>query len=487
MLFKALNNKEEEKTEHSYIYSHTTKHLTFAVKSKRSQSALEYMMTYGWAILIIVIVAVILYSMGIFNPSSSLVSTVTGFSGFTVQSNCVAGGTVVLSLSNIFGYPVELEYANISFSNGSVVKEPLDYTLSTSGPHNFYLQNACPTNSNSYYSDKITLAGKEYNSLGSPFLSVGSVSGHVGTLIPYQILENISVQGSPTANAISPNGYYVWQPNQSPGTISIVNVVSASIIKTLYNLPARAVVFNKNGSLAFIAGNSGFAPAGSYLIVMNTSNYKVIKNISMVCEPQMLSLSPNGQILFVPDWSCGHFIAINTSSLNVIANVSTGSQRFWLAQESPNSQEIYLSDPDQGIVSIMNPSSYSITKNLTGFVLPNSISFSPNSQYAYVGGSKYLNKIDVSSESILNNITILNRSGLGGFTMSNTGNYIYIPSCFSNAPSITPVFDTLTNSVVYNITLSKADHCISYGVLAHSNNFLYLASASGDSLFVISV
>lgn len=201
----------------------------------------------------------------------------------------------------------------------------------------------------------------------------------------------------------------------------------------------------------------------------------------------MLSLSPNGQILFVPDWSCGHFIAINTSSLNVIANVSTGSQRFWFAQESPNSQEIYLSDPDQGIISIMNPSSYSITKNLTGFVLPNSISFSPNSQYAYVGGSKYLNKIDVSSESILNNITILNRSGLGGFTMSNTGNYIYIPSCFSNAPSITPVFDTLTNSVVYNITLSKADHCISYGVLAHSNNFLYLASASGDSLFVISV
>ena len=34
-----------------------------STKSKRSQSALEYMMTYGWAILIIVIVAVILYSM----------------------------------------------------------------------------------------------------------------------------------------------------------------------------------------------------------------------------------------------------------------------------------------------------------------------------------------------------------------------------------------------------------------------------------------
>ena len=57
-----------------------------ARKSKRSQSALEYMMTYGWAILIIVIVAVILYSMGIFNPSSSITTTSIGFSPFTVSS-----------------------------------------------------------------------------------------------------------------------------------------------------------------------------------------------------------------------------------------------------------------------------------------------------------------------------------------------------------------------------------------------------------------
>ena len=60
MPFKAFNN----------VHSNTDKHLTFLGKNKRSQSALEYMMTYGWAILIIVIVAVVLYSMGIFSPSS---------------------------------------------------------------------------------------------------------------------------------------------------------------------------------------------------------------------------------------------------------------------------------------------------------------------------------------------------------------------------------------------------------------------------------
>ena len=74
----------------SFNYSST------AVKSKRSQSALEYMMTYGWAILIIVIVAVILYSMGIFNPSSSITFTSSGFSPFTVSS----------SLCNNIGYKI---------------------------------------------------------------------------------------------------------------------------------------------------------------------------------------------------------------------------------------------------------------------------------------------------------------------------------------------------------------------------------------------
>ena len=84
MLFKAVSRS-------------SGKNSLSSIKSKRSQSALEYMMTYGWAILIIVIVAVILYSMGIFNPSSSVTTTSIGFSPFVVSSAiCNAEG---LSLS----------------------------------------------------------------------------------------------------------------------------------------------------------------------------------------------------------------------------------------------------------------------------------------------------------------------------------------------------------------------------------------------------
>lgn len=37
---------------------------------RKGQGALEYLMTYGWALLVIVVVGAALYSMGILNPSS---------------------------------------------------------------------------------------------------------------------------------------------------------------------------------------------------------------------------------------------------------------------------------------------------------------------------------------------------------------------------------------------------------------------------------
>ena len=63
------------------------------------QSALEYMMTYGWAILIIVIVAVILYSMGIFNPRASVTASSSGFSPFAASAAICSSSSLKVSFS----------------------------------------------------------------------------------------------------------------------------------------------------------------------------------------------------------------------------------------------------------------------------------------------------------------------------------------------------------------------------------------------------
>jgi hypothetical protein len=53
--------------------------------ARKAQSALEYLMTYGWAILIIVIIGAALFALGVFNPGGSTALQVRGLSNFQID------------------------------------------------------------------------------------------------------------------------------------------------------------------------------------------------------------------------------------------------------------------------------------------------------------------------------------------------------------------------------------------------------------------
>ena len=72
--------------------------------TKKSQSALEYLMTYGWAILIIVIVGAALFALGVFNPSSSSTMTMNSISDFQlVDASITSLGNLTLILGTKTG------------------------------------------------------------------------------------------------------------------------------------------------------------------------------------------------------------------------------------------------------------------------------------------------------------------------------------------------------------------------------------------------
>ena len=143
----------------------------------KSQSALEYMMTYGWAILIIVVVAAVLYSMGIFNPSSSLSITITGFSGFSVQALCAPGGVLVMSLGNELGQTVNVTGINSTIDGVSTSNnESLILNPSQSG--NVFVLGGCANTSNSRYHSSVSVAYSKPGSVfNGPYFSLGAVSG----------------------------------------------------------------------------------------------------------------------------------------------------------------------------------------------------------------------------------------------------------------------------------------------------------------------
>ena len=68
---------------------------------KKGQAALEYLMTYGWAILIVVIIGVALYAMGVFSPGRFTGKSYSGLSEFTVLDWKLADGGTNDSLTLI--------------------------------------------------------------------------------------------------------------------------------------------------------------------------------------------------------------------------------------------------------------------------------------------------------------------------------------------------------------------------------------------------
>ena len=67
---------------------------------KKGQGALEYLMTYGWALLIIVVVGAALYALGVLNPGTYTKSTCSGFTYFTYQDQAMKTTNYTIVLLN---------------------------------------------------------------------------------------------------------------------------------------------------------------------------------------------------------------------------------------------------------------------------------------------------------------------------------------------------------------------------------------------------
>ena len=70
---------------------------------RKGQGALEYLMTYGWALLIIVVVAAALYALGVLNPATYAQSRCNGLQYFTWEQQ---------QLSQDSGYTAQVRNGN---------------------------------------------------------------------------------------------------------------------------------------------------------------------------------------------------------------------------------------------------------------------------------------------------------------------------------------------------------------------------------------
>ncbi|HHQ45085.1 MAG TPA: hypothetical protein ENN13_03005 [Candidatus Altiarchaeales archaeon] len=86
----------------------------------KGQSGLEFLMTYGWVILVIAVIFVVIWQWGLFSFSSRIEKGSFGFWGVTPQDFLMrSNGVLRLSLLNTVGANVTLLGVNASMMDGT--------------------------------------------------------------------------------------------------------------------------------------------------------------------------------------------------------------------------------------------------------------------------------------------------------------------------------------------------------------------------------
>ena len=84
--------------------------------NRKGQGAMEYLMTYGWAILVVIIVGIVLWQSGVFGTGSGGVS---GFNEVRVEDYVFNSTGVFISVENAAGQTLRTVSANVSINGGA--------------------------------------------------------------------------------------------------------------------------------------------------------------------------------------------------------------------------------------------------------------------------------------------------------------------------------------------------------------------------------
>jgi YVTN family beta-propeller protein len=433
-------------------------------KVPKAQAAMEYMMTYSWAILIIGVMIGLLYFFltvpKTISPSSCLIETGLFCEDLNIGSYTSGGATVAtFYFVNQETYPLSVPQISVNF-NG--------INLTTGACYPSYVKEGgafiCQVNLTTKSSINQFASGSLYITVGEcglvpSFLAtknctnapqqtlLGSYSGHTeAPLNTYAyvtdnhnskvdiiytannvVVNTITVQSGPEGIAASLFSGYVYVANTGPsstGSVSVINTSTHTVVNTItaFSSYPQDIVMNPYGTMAYTTN-----PSSNTVSVISLSNDTVVHIISVGAgqTPTGLALNPNGQYLYVGDSSGNSITTISTSNYTITGTKTTGNdQPYWLAV-TPSQQYLWYASNPTSKFGVLNLVTSSLTKTSVG-TNPQFISISPNGATAFVSneGTNKLSIINTTNDVVYNTIIVGSSAQVSQAQLS--GSFLYV-------------------------------------------------------------
>ncbi len=262
---------------------------------------------------------------------------------------------------------------------------------------------------------------------------------------PDTVVATIPVGSIPFGPCATPDGQYVYVPNFTDNTVSVVRTSDNTEV-TRFNLSGRPsfAMPSRDGQYVYITCSTGSSVAR-----VRVSDNTVVGMIPTPSDPLEMELSPDGSLMYVSMFrSSSHRIAVvRLSDDSILATPEVGCDPWGLAV-TPDGAYLYVSLWIDDHVSVMRTADYAVVDTIPVGHQLNGLALSPDGQFAYVAAesSDAVYVIRTSDNSLVATVPIADQPT--GIAMLPNGRYIYVASYASDYVSIIRTSD---NTVVKQI------------------------------------
>ena len=210
----------------------------------------------------------------------------------------------------------------------------------------------------------------------------------------------ISVAGSPTGLAVTPDGLFVWVACQGANNVKVLSTVTNTVVGTIpVGTTPVQVAITPNGTQAYVV-----IRGLNQVAVIDTVSQSVIATVPVGSRPVAVTISPDGSKAYVANLYDGTVSVISTASKSVI-NTFAADQGSSGVAVLPNGR-VYVSNQNAGNVTVHDASG-NLLATIPGFTSPNWAAAAPNGSRVFVtnGNSKSVGVVDTSSNTLISTIT----------------------------------------------------------------------------------
>lgn len=250
------------------------------------------------------------------------------------------------------------------------------------------------------------------------------------------------------------NSYFLLVMNRD-ASVSVVDpsVSVGGITSTLARIdikqPPMDWVTPKDNKRVFVS-----MPTANEIAVIDSAQFKLLDSVAAGSNPVRVALQPDERLLWVGNNAKtveeSGVTVIDARSLKPLKHLATGAGHHEIAF-SKDSRHAFVSNRDDGTLSIIEIASLTLSKQLKTGSHPLSVAYSPLSQAIYVadGQDGTVTVVDTSSLAVRRVIKM--KQGLGPMGFSADGRFGIVLNTLENQVA---VIDAATDSLIHELDVS---------------------------------